>query len=128
LPDGSLDIVFSSNFFEHLPAKPILERTIQEAARCLKTGARIIAMGPNIRYVPGPYWDFWDHHIPLTERSVSELFETNGFRIEKSIPRFLPYTMVNQREIPTVLIRLYSRFRFLWRLRGHQFLVIGRRV
>src|SRR5258708_15365886 len=124
LPDGSLDLVFSSNFFEHLPTKPILERTIQEAVRCLKKGGQIIAMGPNIRYVPGAYWDFWDHHIPLTELSLSELLDTNGFIVERSIPRFLPYTMVNQRKVPMFSIRLYLRLRFAWRFWGHQFLVI----
>jgi len=128
LPDDSLDLVFTSNFFEHLPAKMILERTIQEAVRCLKKDGRIIAMGPNIRCVPGAYWDFWDHHIPLSELSVSELLETNGFIVDSAIPRFLPYTMVNQRERPMLLIKLYLRLRFVWRILGHQFLVIGRKV
>ena len=127
LRDGTLDLVFSSNFLEHLPAKPLLEKTIQQAARCLKRGAQIVAMGPNIRYVGGAYWDFWDHHIPLTERSLSELLETNGFTVESAISRFLPYTMVNQREMPLAVIKLYLRLRFAWRFRGGQFLVVGRR-
>ena len=128
LRDGALDVVFSSNFFEHLPAKLTLEKTIQEAARCLKKGGKIIAMGPNIRYVGGAYWDFWDHHLPLTERSFSELLETNGFKVESAISRFLPYTMVNQREMPMAVIKLYLRLRFVWRFSGGQFLVVGRKI
>jgi SAM-dependent methyltransferase len=128
LPDGALDLVFSSNFFEHLPAKSALEKTVQEAARCLKKGGQIIAMGPNIRCVGGAYWDFWDHHIPLTERSLSELVMTNGFRVERAISRFLPYTMVDKREMPIFVIKLYLRFRFAWRFWGSQFLVVARKV
>ena len=35
LPDGSLDVVFTSNFFEHLPDKRALGRTLDEVRRCL---------------------------------------------------------------------------------------------
>jgi predicted SAM-dependent methyltransferase len=38
LPDESLDVVFSSNFFEHLPSKEALESTFFEAYRTLKPG------------------------------------------------------------------------------------------
>jgi len=125
LPDESLDVVFSSNFFEHLPSKQSLENSIREAARCLKPGGRIIAMGPNARIVPGAYWDFWDHHIPLTERAVVELFEISGLTIERSIARFLPYTMVNKRESPLLLLKIYLKLPLAWRFLGHQFLVVG---
>jgi SAM-dependent methyltransferase len=128
LPDRSLDVIFTSNFFEHLPAKALLEKTIHEAARCLKKDGRIIAMGPNIRHAAGAYWDFWDHHIALSERSLAELLETNGFRVELAIPRFLPYTMVYRRQAPLFLVKLYLRLRFAWRIWGHQFLVIGRKA
>jgi SAM-dependent methyltransferase len=53
-PD-SLDIIFTSNFFEHLPSKGALRRTMLEARRCLKPGGKIICFGPNIRFVPGTY-------------------------------------------------------------------------
>src|SRR5688572_19193704 len=66
LPDDSLDVVFTSNFFEHLPDKLALKRAILEAARCLRPGGRLIALGPNIKLVNGSYWDFWDHFLCLT--------------------------------------------------------------
>src|SRR5207247_135781 len=70
--DGELDVVFTSNFFEHLPEKAALGRTLDEAFRCLKIGGRLIAVGPNIRFTGGRYWDFWDHYLPLTDASLSE--------------------------------------------------------
>ena len=33
--DGTLDVVFTSNFFEHLPTKASLKATLEEAHRCL---------------------------------------------------------------------------------------------
>lgn len=54
----SLDVVFTSNFLEHLPDKPSVDGTIAEAYRCLKKGGRLICLGPNIKYVNGAYWDF----------------------------------------------------------------------
>ena len=67
--EGELDLVFTSNFFEHLPDKSSLGRTLEEIFRCLKPGGRLVAMGPNIRFTGGSYWDFWDHYLPLTEAS-----------------------------------------------------------
>jgi SAM-dependent methyltransferase len=34
LPDGSLDVIFTSNFFEHLPDKAALSLTLRQARRC----------------------------------------------------------------------------------------------
>ena len=88
-----LDVVFTSNFLEHLPDKASAARVVAESHRCLKKGGLIICMGPNIKFVPGAYWDFWDHSIPFTELSCSELLRLHDFSIDQCIPRFLPYTM-----------------------------------
>jgi SAM-dependent methyltransferase len=128
LTDDSLDVVFTSNFFEHLPDKATLTRTLQQARRCLKPGGRLIAMGPNIRFVPGAYWDFWDHYLPLTEISLSEGLETNGFTVEASWPQFLPYTMVSRREYPEFVLVCYLKSPWAWRFFGRQFLVVARKT
>ena len=59
LDAGALDSVFTSNFFD-ISHKESLRRTLAEAFRCLKPGGRLICLGPNIKYLPGRYWDFWD--------------------------------------------------------------------
>jgi len=125
LEDASLDVVFTSNFFEHLPTKAALAATVAHIFRCLRPGGILIAMGPNIRYINGAYWDFWDHHLALTHLSLGELLEVSGFRVQRSEERFLPYTMVGKRRSPTFAIALYLRLPFLWRFFGHQFLVIA---
>jgi len=128
LADASLDVVFTSNFLEHLPAKELVDDTLREARRCLKPGGRIVCVGPNVRYVPGAYWDFWDHHIPITDLSMAEALELQGFAVEERIDRFLPYTMSGNRETPLAFVRAYLRMPFAWRLFGKQFLVVARRA
>jgi len=127
LAADSLDVVFTSNFFEHLPDKTALRRTLQQAARCLRPGGRIICLGPNIRFLPGAYWDFWDHFLPLTDRSLVEILSLCGFAVERAVPRFLPYSMSQGFTPPVPLVAAYLRLPFLWRIFGKQFLVVARR-
>lgn len=128
LPENCLDVVFTSNFFEHLPEKAALARTLDHIKRSLKPGGCLIAMGPNIKCVPGAYWDFWDHYLPLTELSLREALENRGFISELVLARFLPYTMVGKRPSPLFLIRLYLALPIAWRVLGKQFLVIARKA
>jgi SAM-dependent methyltransferase len=127
LEDGSLDVVFTSNFFEHLPDKTSLGRTLAEAYRCLRPGGRIVCLGPNIRALAGAYWDFWDHYLPLTEHALEEGLELTGFEIAESHARFLPYTMSRDRHRPLWMLSLYLKLPVLWAIFGRQFLVVGRR-
>lgn len=127
LESGSLNAVFTSNFFEHLPNKDSLGRTLDEVFRCLAPGGRLLAMGPNIKYLPGSYWDFWDHYLPLTEAALGEALTNRGFEVVRSIDRFLPYTMVKQREYPGFFLRAYLKLPLAWRFFGKQFVVVARK-
>ena len=123
--ESSLDFVFTSNFFEHLRTKDDLRATLAEAHRCLKPEGQIICMGPNIKYLPGTYWDFWDHYLPLTELSLREGLELLDFRVTKCLPKFLPYTMARGAQPPLALVRRYLTMPFLWPLVGKQFLLVA---
>lgn len=125
LPDAVLDVVFTSNFFEHLPSKEALRATLIEARRCLKPGGTLICLGPNVKYLPGAYWDFWDHYVPLTELSLGELVELLGFHVATRRARFLPYSMSQGFAPPTAFLSLYLRLPVLWRFFGRQFLVVA---
>ena len=124
LQAGSLDAVFTSNFFEHLPTKVLLQKTILQAHRALKPGGRLIALGPNIKYLPGAYWDFFDHHLALTELSLSEVLMNSGFEVRVCWPRFLPYTMSTGGEYPIWILRAYLAMPLAWRFFGKQFLIV----
>jgi len=127
LLEGKLDAVFTSNFLEHLPDKAAVSAVLSHAYRCLKPGGRFIAMGPNIKYLPGAYWDFFDHYVELTELSLSEALGNCHFAIEKRVARFLPYTMSHGRQYPMWVLRLYLAMPLVWPIFGKQFLVVAQK-
>jgi SAM-dependent methyltransferase len=125
LSDGSLDIAFASNFFEHLPSKQRLFEVLTEIRRVLRKGGRLLIIQPNIKYAPREYWDFIDHHIPLTENSLGEALLASGFEIEECIPRFLPFSVKMSALRSTRLLHLYLKMPLLWRMFGKQTFMIG---
>ena len=84
-----------------------------------------MAMGPNIKYLPGQYWDVFDHHTPLSETSLTEALEAEGYRVDQVTPRFLPPTLVNSPEYPMWVLRLYLALPWLWWIKGRQFFVVA---
>jgi len=127
LPEGALDAVFTSNFLEHLPDKAAVRAVLLNALRCLKPGGRFIALGPNIKYLHGAYWDFFDHYVALTDVSLAEALTNCGFEMEERIARFLPYSMSHGRQYPLWVLRPYLAMPAAWPIFGKQFLVIARR-
>lgn len=123
----SLDIVFTSNFLEHLPSKGLIDKTLSEAYRALKKGGLMICMGPNIQYVPGLYWDYWDHYTPITGASMAEALSLQKFVVIRRTDRFLPYTMSGGGNPPLFFVAAYLKMPFFWRFFGKQFLVIGKK-
>lgn len=125
--DASVDLVFTSNFFEHLPDKASLLRTLAEVHRVLKPGGRLVVLMPNLRYLGGRYWDYFDHKLPLTHASLAEGIELSGLTVERVEPRFLPYTVKSRLPTNATLIRLYLKVPLAWRLLGRQMLVVAHR-
>jgi SAM-dependent methyltransferase len=125
LKDGELNVVFTSNFFEHLPDKSSLGQTLDEIHRCLAPGGKLIAMGPNIKYLAGAYWDFWDHSLPLTASSLAEGLKNHGLHPIETVGKFMPYTMVDRPELPIVFLKAYLRLPLAWRILGKQFLIVA---
>lgn len=122
-----VDVVFASNVFEHVRSKELLITTLEHVHGLLRPGGRLIVMQPNLRYMGGEYWDFLDHHIPLTHRSMEEVLHLTGFEIEELRPRFLPYTTKSRLPQHPALVWLYLRCRPAHRLLGRQMLVIARK-
>lgn len=128
---GAVDTVFMSNFLEHLPNKSLLLEILTAVKDVLKPGGKVMILQPNIRYVGPAYWDYIDHHIALTEHSLAEALEVTGYRIERMIPRFLPYTAKStlghaaKGRRTEQLVRLYLKMPFLWRFFGGQTFVVA---
>jgi SAM-dependent methyltransferase len=126
LADNTIDVVFTSNFFEHLPDKRALLRTLDECRRVLRPGGRLLVLMPNLRYVGQRYWDYFDHHLPLTHLSLVEGLELSGFQTREVIPRFLPYTVKDAPvKVRPSFVRAYLRLRPAWRILGKQMFVVA---
>lgn len=123
LEEESVDVVFTSNVLEHLQSKAEVDRTIAEVRRVLKPGGHFIALGPNIRFVAGEYWDFWDHMVPISDRSLIEVLGIHQFKILDTHDRFLPYSTYSPLPQAPFLVQLYLRSRSAWPLFGKQFLI-----
>lgn len=128
LPEDSVDVVFMSNFLEHLPNKDLILQTFAESRRILKKSGLILILQPNIRFVGGEYWDFFDHHTPLTDRSLCEALKISGFEIMLNLPRFLPYTTKSRLPQAPWLVKLYLKIPLAWRFLGKQAFVIGKKL
>ena len=120
------DVVFTSNFLEHLPNKDTLDVFLDQVKLSLKPGGKYIILGPNLRYLPGQYWDFYDHHLGLTHLSLKEALQLKGFEVETCIDRFLPFT--TQGALPThpALVKAYLRLPLAWKFLGKQFFLVAR--
>jgi SAM-dependent methyltransferase len=121
----SIDVVFSSNFFEHLTREDIV-LTLREAARVLKPDGSILILQPNIRFCYRDYWMFFDHITPLDDRSLAEALEISGFRVEQTIVRFLPYTTKGRLPNSILLLKLYLRLPLLWQMFGAQTFIVAK--
>lgn len=125
---GKVDVVFTSNFFEHLDSKNELIDTLKEVHRVLKPGGRLMILQPNIRLVGNKYWDYVDHTLPLTEKSLYEALLLTNFTQEYRKVRFLPYTANSRIPAMTFLIKLYLRLPIAQFFMGKQTFVIAKKA
>lgn len=125
LPRGYFDLVFMSNYLEHLASPDAVIEQLRVAARLLKPGGRVLVLQPNIRLVGHAYWDYVDHKVALTERSLVEAGTVAGFMTVRLITRFLPYTFKSRLPAGPRLVRAYLAFPPAWRLMGKQTLYVG---
>ena len=124
--DGSIDVAWVSNFFEHLRDSDELLATLEGIRRVLRPGGRLLVLQPNIRLTKEAYWDFVDHSLPITEKSLAEALALTGFEIETMKVRFLPYTTESRLPIVPALIRLYLKVPLAQHLLGKQTFVVAR--
>ncbi len=126
-PNDYFDVVFMSNYLEHLGSGEAVLEQLRVVERLVKHGGRVIILQPNIGLVGPRYWDFIDHRVPLTERSLEEAAALAGFRTEVLVRRFLPYSVKGRLPAHPRFVRAYLAFRPAWWLLGKQTLYVGTR-
>lgn len=126
LPAERVNVVFASNVFEHFERKTDVLAALAEIRRVLRPAGRLLVLQPNIRFAYREYWDFFDHHLPFSERAMVEALEASGLRVQEVRARFLPYT-TKRRRIPVspLLARVYLRLPILQALLGKQMFIVA---
>jgi ubiquinone/menaquinone biosynthesis C-methylase UbiE len=127
IKDGSIDVVFISNFFEHLNKNEII-KTINEIYRVLQKNGNFLILQPNIRYCYKDYWMFFDHITPLDDRSLSEILELNGFEIIECRPKFVPYTTKSKLPQSIFLLKIYLKFPLIQKIIGKQTFICAKKI
>lgn len=129
-PDNSVNLVFSSNLFEHLGTNEVLLRTLNELHRVLRAeNSKLIILMPNIRYAKWDFYNFIDHNLPLTEVSLQEALELCNFEIIEAHKKFFPYSAHRIRfSAPTFIVKLYLQIPPLLRPRAKQMFFIAKPI
>jgi len=127
LPAASFDVVFTSNYLEHLASPEAVIEQLAVVRDLLRPGGRAIVLQPNIALVGGAYWDFIDHRVALTDRSLVEAAQLAGLKTRRVIRRFLPYSTKGRLPAHPALVRGYLALPLAWLLLGKQTLYIGAR-
>ena len=104
--DGTLDYVFSSNCFAHVP-RPALLDCLAQLRRKMKPGAILSIVQPNFKYCYREYFDDYTHVSIYTDRGLCDLLAAEGFNVIRCVPRFLPLTLKLRLPVHPLLIRLY---------------------
>jgi SAM-dependent methyltransferase len=128
VPSAYFGTVFMSNYLEHLDSSDAVVEQLSVARRLLAPGGRVVVLQPNIRLVGARYWDFIDHRVALTERSLLEAAELAGLRADVIVTRFLPYSTKGRLPSAGTLVRAYLAFPPAWWILGKQTLFVGSRA
>lgn len=125
LPNGYFAAVFASNYLEHLASSDEVVEQLRVVRSLLRPGGRLIVLQPNIRFVGSAYWDFIDHKVPLTDRSLEEAGQLAGLNTVLVVRRFLPYTFKSHLPSHPLLVRAYLALKPAWLLLGKQTLYVA---
>ncbi len=128
IADGSVNVTFASNFFEHLKDKDEFLKTLLEVRRILVTCGKLLVLQPNIRFTGNKYWDFFDHHIPITDRTLIEALGMVDLQVLEVRPRFLPFTTKSSFPKSPLLVRIYLKLPLVQRFFGEQTWMVARKT
>lgn len=128
LRDESVDVVFASNVFEHLPARDDVMTALTECRRILRPGGRMMILQPNFKYCSREYFDIFDHYQAYTHVSMREVLQMTGFRVRVLHPRFLPFSTKQHLPQAPAIVKLYLALPLAWRVFGKQMFIVAEKV
>lgn len=104
--DASVELIFSSNFLEHLPMSEV-ERLLSNAHRVLAPRGRIILLQPNHRLCAEHYFDDPTHVTIFSDENIRSVLAGARFHVVKLVPGLLPFSMKSRLPKWPILVRAY---------------------
>jgi len=106
LPPGSVDLIFASNFLEHLDESEAIQ-LLSAARQALSDQGRLILLQPNHRRCADHYFDDPTHKTIFDDQSIGEWLRKCGLRPRRIVPGLLPFSMKSRLPKWPLLVRLY---------------------
>jgi len=106
LPPGSVDLIFASNFLEHLDEFQA-NRLLAVAREVLSDQGRLILLQPNHRRCADHYFDDPTHKTIFDDQSIGQWLQRCGLRPRRIVPGLLPFSMKSRLPKWPLLVRLY---------------------
>jgi SAM-dependent methyltransferase len=108
LAEDAFDVAFASNLVEHLTREELI-LTLRSLRRILRPGGRLILLQPNFKYCSSTYFDDYTHIQIFTDASLFDFLEAYGFKVIRSVPRFLPVNMKSTLRLKLPMLPLIVR-------------------
>jgi SAM-dependent methyltransferase len=104
--DASVDLVFASNFLEHL-AEPELEQLLPSIRRVLAPRGKLVLLQPNHRRCAKHYFDDPTHQTIFDDENIRVWLARHALRIVRLVPGLLPFSMKSRLPKWPLATRLY---------------------
>ena len=106
IPPESVDLVFASNFLEHLNRNE-LDALLPRIRTVLASDGRLILLQPNYRLCAKRYFEDPTHQTVFDDTSIVTLLDAHAFRVVRVEPGLLPFSMRSRLPRWACLTRLY---------------------
>jgi hypothetical protein len=104
--NSTADLVFASNFLEHIDRKT-LTILMPKIYNVLKQGGKLVLIQPNYNLCKKKYFDDITHKTIFDDKSIRYFLKYYGFIVNKVIPGFLPFQMKLKLPKFPILVRMY---------------------
>jgi SAM-dependent methyltransferase len=123
LPDRGVDVVFASNFFEHISQEDFAS-VLRRLRPKLSMRGQLMILQPNYRYAYREYFDDYTHVSVWTDTSICDFLSAQNFEVLNVQPKFLPLTVKSRLPVWPFLIRAWLLSPF--KPTGKQMLITAR--